>query len=543
MLAAACNLPGWQKTPSRVTQPPRTRQLEAYPIDSLFSEFYYSLGGADTLGPVISPLIEFGNIKIQYVEAGLLEYDPLKTASDQFSLAPVGVMLGVAEPPVPDPGKPDERYINGHVIYPPFLSMYEKMGRSRFVGRPLTEVHHDPEKRRITQYFENLGFYQLEDDPTGKVSLLAYGAFICDLACRYQPPDASIPSLTPYLPEPYSSTVVQLGLDFVGLTLTSPYPTKDGKMEVIFKNVVMVVDTEKAGEKSANDFSFRMWLPDVVLNYSQSLPGDELDLSERTWLPLIITIRPGDHRPVEVRVIPQAWIPLAMKSGELSFKAVSLRPIVALVGIQAQPPVDRRDDPLLIFYKVQGDKGYHVPIYFNTYLQQFGGIEMVGLPITEVFQLKDGIYRQCFTNLCLDFDVNAPDSKKLSVAPLGLEYMERYYPTRDAGGQSNPSGNISIRVNEGAQYIAPDTGQGITIIVTEDGVPLINREPVLSLTMPDNQLQEFTLEPTDEQGKTSIELPPIAAPNGTIIKYKVCLDEVDGEPICESDNYLIWEYP
>jgi hypothetical protein len=543
VVIAACNLPTRQKTAPQITQPPSNRLVEAYPVDSLFSEFYTFLGGEDTLGPAISPLIESGNLRFQYTEAGMMEYDPLSTVSKRFQLAPLGIILGVAEPPGPDPGKPGERYINGHVIYEAFEPMYERLGGARFVGRPLTEAHHNPEKRRIEQYFENLGFYQLEDDQSGKVYLLAYGAYVCDRQCRYQPPSASLPGQIPYLPEPFASTTAHLGLDFVGLTLTQPYLAEDGKMEVIFQNVVMVLDTAQSAERSVFEFSFRTWLPEVVLFGSRSLPGEELGLAERTWLPLIVTIRPGDRKPVLIRVIPQVWLPVVVKSGVLSLEKASLRPIVALVGIQAQPPVDRRNDPLMVFYKVEGEKGYHVPAYFDAYLQQYGGSELVGKPISEVFPLKDGVFRQCFTNLCLDYDVNAPDSEKLKLAPLGLEYKERYYQATSALPRTNTLNDLRIQVWESKPYVAPDATQEIHVGVYKEEVPIESWQPVLTVTMPDNQRQVFTLEPTDERGETSFELPPIAAPNGTLITYEVCLEETGGEPLCVGDQYMIWEYP
>ena len=543
VITAACNLPTRQKTASQVTQPPSNRLVEAYPVDSLFSEFYAFLGGEGTLGPAISPLIESGNLRFQYIEAGMLEYDPLTTHSERFQLAPLGIMLGVAEPPVPDPGNPEVRYLNGHVIYEAFEPIYERLGGARFVGRPLTEAHHNPEKRRIEQYFENLGFYQLEDDQSGKVYLLAYGAFVCDQQCRYQPPSASIPGQIPYLPEPFASTTAHLGIDFVGLTLTQPYLAEDGKMEVIFQNVVMVLDTARSAEKSAIAFSFRTWLPEVILLSPKGLPGEELSLTERIWLPVIVTIRPGDRKPVLMRVIPQVWLPLVVKSGVLSLEKASLRPIVTLVGIQAQPPVDRRNDPLMVFYKVEREKGYHVPAYFDAYLRQYGGLEVVGRPITEVFHLKDGVFRQCFTNLCLDYDVNAPDSEKLKLAPLGLEYKERYYQASGTLPKTNALNDLRIEVRESKPYVAPDVAQEIHVVVYKEEVPVKSRKPVLTVTMPDNQRQVFTMEPTDERGETSFELPPIAAPNGTLITYEVCLEGTGGEPLCVGDQYMIWKYP
>jgi len=176
-------------------------------------------------------------------------------------------------------------------------------------------------------------------------------------------------------------------------------------------------------------------------------------------------------------------------------------------------------------------------------LRQFGGLELVGRPITEVFPLEDGVFRQCFTNLCLDFNVNAPDSEKLKIAPLGLEYKERYYQATSTLPRTKTLNNLRIEVWESKPYVAPDAGQEIRVVVYKEDVPLKNQKPVLTVTMPDNRRQVLVMEPTDERGETSLELPSIAAQNGTLIIYEVCLEGTGGEPLCVGDQYLIWGNP
>src|SRR3990170_2189481 len=134
---------------------------DTFPVDPMFIEFFYFLGGEELLGPAITPLLESGNLRTQYFESSLLVYDPQSPQGETFRLESLGLMFGVAEPAIPKPNRLDAVYINGHVIYEKFLPLYRKLGGARFVGRPLTEVRYNLENRRIEQYFENLGFYIL----------------------------------------------------------------------------------------------------------------------------------------------------------------------------------------------------------------------------------------------------------------------------------------------------------------------------------------------------------------------------------------------
>jgi hypothetical protein len=46
----------------------------------------------------------------------------------RFTLAPLGVEMGVIEPPVKPPEQAGFAYDGGHVIAPEFLPLYEKLG-------------------------------------------------------------------------------------------------------------------------------------------------------------------------------------------------------------------------------------------------------------------------------------------------------------------------------------------------------------------------------------------------------------------------------
>jgi hypothetical protein len=71
----------------------------AYGVDVLFREFYDHLGGMQVLGPAISPVFSYGNRKYQYVQAGCMEYNLEAAPSERFRLSPLGLELGLSEPP------------------------------------------------------------------------------------------------------------------------------------------------------------------------------------------------------------------------------------------------------------------------------------------------------------------------------------------------------------------------------------------------------------------------------------------------------------
>jgi hypothetical protein len=446
--------------------------LDPFNVDPLFTDFYNQLGGVKILGPALTPLIEVGEVKRQYVQAGLLEYDPKLRLSDQYRLSPLALDFGIEEPPAPPPEGEGSRYVGGQVITPEFVPLYDRLGGSRYVGKPLTAARHNPEKGRIEQYFENLGLYRLDQDDPQNVRLLAYGLFACDQLCRFQAPPANILSLEARLPEPFSSRVARLGISFIGRNLTPVYVAEDGRLDVIFENLVLSVD-----------------------------PAD-----------------PEDFHP---------------------------RPIVHLLGMSPDSPVACKQDPLTICFLADGENGYNVPLVFNEFLAERGWLSISGFPTTEIFHQSDGVFRQCFTNLCLDFDLNANLENRLRLTPLGNEYKQLFYTPAQVHSYLDTQSLEAVRIGvwESETYIATDQYQEIHVAIFEEEIPLANREPVLVVTMPDNSQKVLVFPPTSEDGMTYLSLPPIQAPSGTLIAYQVCLKGVSGEELCVADNYLIWNYP
>jgi hypothetical protein len=446
-------------------------------VDVLFREFYDHLGGVQVLGPAISPLFSHGNRKYQYVQAGCMEYDLDAPPSERFRLSPLGLELGISEPHVSAPLQSDLVYVDGHIIFNGFISLYRQLGGARFVGRPLTEVHYNQEKQRFEQYFENLGFYWMENDPPEKVSLLAYGAWKCDNKCRHQTPlsaQIQLPSLSTALDgRIFREVVARLGADFTGFALSDPFIGNEGKLEQIYENVVLVENPESPAR-------------------------------------------------------------------------VSLQPLPEKIGIQPGSMAEYNGVEGMVFWPVDNELGYNVPQQFLDYITQHGGIEVSGFPINELALESDQIFRQCYTNLCLDYHLqgNIPLDLRIRPAPLGQQYLERYYPTQ-AGGftESQALRTISLQVWERYQFVGSNQAQEIGASIFEGKSPLRSIEPVLTLIMPDGTQQSYYFPPTGDDGQTLLKLDPIEAQNGTLIPYQVCISSLTDEMFCVKDSFVIWYNP
>jgi hypothetical protein len=437
-----------------------------YAVDPIFIDFYQALGGVEVLGPAISASRNTEGKTSQYTESSLMVFDPLATASNRFQLAPLGITLGVAEGNQLGQTDGDGRLINDKLVVADFLATYESLGGARFVGRPISDATFNVEKGRLEQYFENLGFYQIDGKST--VHLMPYGAYACDRKCRDQATFAAIPMKQSVLPPSFLQKAIELGLPFVGKPLTGLHIAPDGKQEVIFDNLVLVAEAD-------------------------------------------------------------------------SMDQVTIRPVAVQISRKAQKLVEPADSNLSIFFEVEDGLGYNVPLHFRDYINQNGGMQISGQPISEVFSPQAGIYWQCFTNLCLQFNMNVEGEQRLSPVPLGREYKaESFQRTRDFD-TSQDINTIDIRVWEKDTFVSAAGSQEIHTVISEEGTPLRNFEPLLIATMPDGSQRKAYFPPSDSDGLSAIMLAPIKAPNGTLIAYRVCLFGLDGQENCVGDNYLIWD--
>jgi len=452
------------------------------PIEKNMRAFYNKLGGKNLLGDILSPVLSEDDFYYQFTEKVILVFEPQAPTPKQYHLHPVGLEMGFQEPPEPMPADPNTVYINGFVVWPEALDLYNHWGR---ICKPISALHYNEEYKRFEQFFDCFGVYRLEDDPVGTIHLLDYGAWKCGSACTSYSPSSSgfIPQTL--FPEPptkqdleAAEAIIIKGADRIGravtgFPLTPTYLSDDGKLYLkIYENVVFAVERENTNRA-------------YVLAITRSL-----------------NIQPGTTKP-EIK------------------------------------------EPGAKFIQINGDLGYTVRSDFNNFLTLHGSNDTSGLPITNEYTINTTVTRQCFENLCLDYHQKAGSGLKVRVAPLGYIYKELYY--RQDIAEPAPitvNSNITIHPWEGSSMISSDQSQEISAAVYENFVPVPDVQVILSVRMPDETWVEYEPKSTDQKGQVTFTIPPLEAPNGTIILYQVCLYGIaESKNFCVMEDFTIWGNP
>ncbi|MFC1996677.1 hypothetical protein ACFLXI_03595 [Chloroflexota bacterium] len=432
-------------------------------VDPTFQEFYESLGGKPVLGPAISSIYEEGGKKLQFTAAALMMFDPDANESQRFSLVPLGNAMNVAEPPLA-PTSP-----NGHEIYPGFLTQFRQLGGTRITGKPITGVKADPAHKRIIQYFENVGFYQLETDNQDTAHLLYYGVWKCAQACNFPPNQESI-VIPPSAPGfGIAGAVDRIDPGLTGFPISEIYNTADGKEEQIFENVVICTDSHSPG-------------------------------------------------------------------------GVALRPLPQLLGIQPDTPSPAGQEEGK-FISVDGNQGFNVPYHFDEYIERNSGYDFIGTPINNYEQISEELFRQCFENICLEYDQDTIDGLQIQPMPLGRRFKQNYSNKASDDEKANSFDAVTLTVWERHPVINSEEIQEIFVMVQDSGTPLKGIDLVIEITMPDGSQQTQQFSPTGQDGQSRTEIGQINATNGTLIGYQVCLDNIPGVSDCVLDDYLIWGNP
>lgn len=215
-------------------------------------------------------------------------------------------------------------------------------------------------------------------------------------------------------------------------------------------------------------------------------------------------------------------------------EAAAARPVLGALGITPQPPVTRLDSPVIMFYGIHGDFGYNVPLFFSDYIAQHGGFEFVGQPISEIKLQGDGSATQCFANACLRY---APDGA-VAPLPMGVEYKARLYD--QPAVQQADANQMRIQVWEDHSQISSNEQQVIHATLYAGTQLLAGLQPFLEVSLPSGATSVYQFPATDAGGQSQLSIPPILAPNGTLIPYRVCLEGFGTTPVCASESFIIW---
>ncbi len=252
---------------------------------------------------------------------------------------------------------------------------------------------------------------------------------------------------------------------------------------------------------------------------------------------------------------------------------VGLLPLSEKLSLMVEEPLPRSSAPDRYFYAVNDDKGYEIPLHFWEYIENHGGIQIFGTPITHYSLLKNNIYHQCFSNLCLLYDIASPGLAYIRPEPLGYAYRVLYYqpsakqtpastpplaPTDtitgfglypsytavpETGEPTSGMREISLRVWQRYLVMEQKQGQEIDIWVQENELPVANKVVELTVIAPDGKSQVFQMPPTDSRGQSRLLLPEMDALNGTIVPFKACYIAGLDLKVCVADLFVIWDIP
>lgn len=461
------------------TAAPTLMPSELHEVGPIFREFYRYLGGKAVLGPTISDVFGEDARLVQYTETAKMVFDPQSPADQRFTLAPLGKSIVFNEPPVPTPANPGIPYIEGHTIAAEFLPLYEKLG-PWVVGRPLTELRYNPNRKRYEQYFENVGFYRLKG--SNEVHLLAYGVILCDQRCRSDDPQNAQIDIDHYIDPTFQQFVNQMGADFTGFALDDARVASDGKWEQVLENVILIADAQGRPET----VSLRPLARDLHILTDPPKPysGDPA---------MHFVVVSNDSNGQLGYEVPVYFWDFIEKHGGL-----------AVVGEPATQ-LARRDS--------------------QTYTQCFMNLCLkYDLSTSASVQVRPDPIGYAY--LVLRYPPNLEQQARpgaVIVTPLqqvtAVQVWEAY-PALDARFQ-----------------------QEIGVLVRTNGQPAPGVTAILVLIMPDGSQITYTFPPTGNDGKSLLRLPPLQAANSSLFQYKVCVPGMGRDTFCVEDSFVIWNNP
>jgi hypothetical protein len=459
-----------------VGQAVKPAQEGEYRINPVFWEFYNLMGGEELFGPAITNIFTYEGKKMQYVENGLLVYDP-QEKWDQYSLSNLGEELGIYEPPAEVEGLRGDLIINDYLIHPAFIDLYRRLGPD-IVGAPLTNPRENYTQGRVEEYFQNLGFYFQLDDPEQEAHLLAYGRAVCGSLCQFKGSlDNAIQTKT-QLSEPFSSFLKRVGSTVTGSLVGGPYLSEDGNEEVIFENMVVY-----------NDHGYVALRPLVLqMGYIPQPLVEAIDNSIVVFIPVEGTL---GHN---VLVYFNNYIIQHMGY------EISGIPVSEIYEFNHEQEVIRQcfTNMCLDYYSQESE----VPVR----------PAQLGIDYKNVFHPELTVVSE------------------ETISQNGTTFIPR---------KSIPN-LFQLKVWESAPLISSSEAQVISASVFFNEIPQAGQQMTLTVNIPDTEPITVSMPPTGEDGHTTISLAPMATSNGTLVTYEVCLDLSEGEKQCVDDSFLIW---
>ena len=439
-----------------------------YPVDTKFADLYRDRGGLVNLGIILSPAFEEDGKIVQYTMSGKMVYDPNNSIQSVY-FESLGEMFVEREPPIPRPNDPNILYVEGQIVNSLFVGKFHELGGLAGVGAPLTSFWYNANDKQWEQYFENFAFVIKALDNSRQVRLLPYGQYACAASTTC------------------TETMKTWGV--TGIDIPIPGPTIPEPFATVLYQRIQTTGTQIVGPM----------ITDGVITKED---GRKLIVFEN----LVLYTTPS---------APNRVFALS---------------IVESLGIAAEPMVPPSGHPTVRHFVIQNGSGYNVPLLFDSFIVQHGGYEIIGYPITEVRELSPGVYRQCFTNTCVEYHQNEPEGLKIRLSPIGRMYYDQHLSLASKIDQFNLHGwETPISANR----------YQINFLVFEYTRFVPDFTPVLTIKLPNNATTVENMELRDDLYQSEVEL---AYPIGELIPYEICITYQQNER-CFVDSIVIGAIP
>lgn len=464
---------------------------------------------------------------------------PLTTRirSDRLLLCALALWLAACTPPAASTGPVS----SGYLVEPVFAEFHDFLGGPVRLGQPLTPVIVEGIVQK--QYFENaLMTYNPELPPSEQYALAPLGEQlgVWDAPVANADLQGAVVVDGYIIYEGFVPLYQQLGSRYVGRPLTGVrYSAEHNRAEQYFQNLGFYISLDQPGEvrlmaygRQACGEACSQPQPAAAAIIQIDLPYGEPFTSTAARLGDAFTgarlAGPYKNADGSLEVIYQNLVLYAQPDSQVA----TPRPLPGLLGITPEPLVTQLNSPVIMFYSIDGQYGYNIPLFFTDYIARHGGYELVGLPISEIRMQPDGSATQCFINVCLRYVEGS-----VLPLPLGGEYKARVY---DQPAPQQSPGEIRIQVWEQYSQISSQEGQTIFATLYAGNQLLTGLQPFLEVSLPTGGVSIHQFPPSNESGQTQLTLPPIAAENGKLVPYRVCLSAFGSAEVCVNESFMIW---
>ena len=483
----------------------------------------------------------------------------MRSAAKSLSLLFLINLLIAACSPITDSSVPLRTLpVTKYQVDPSFREIYDFYGGRGIFGEPITQIlEKGSQKFQFT--ISALWVFDQNAPANQKVRLAPLGTLMIEAEPAVPPPDDP----NQYYVDGHIiyDKFIPLyrkvgGATFVGKPLTEVrYNSERDRYEQFFENLGFFIARQEGSEPRL--LAYGLWLCDDKCRTSTPVNGiiDHVhqvkppfsQIVERwgssfTGDPLTDAYLNSEGKLIQVF---SNMVLVADPVDPTNPDLVTLLPVLQILGHvpdPLQPP--QREKNLFSFFPIQGDRGYNVPMIYMGYLDPRGGFKTSGAPLNELTRIADDLWRQCFTNLCLDFESNAPASLQIRPAPVGVDYLElNSQPVPTSVPEPGVQNEVTVQIWQSYPQVSSGQQQEIWVYVMQNEAPLPGITPDLIVTFPDGSKQQFTFPTTGSDGQTHLLLPPITASNGTLIPYQVCLPTSTNERFCNLKDYLILNNP